>query len=53
MPPLSPITVRPSPQPGKVWLDHRDGEGGQFDAAEVAAVIQQSEDLEAYFWEKF
>jgi hypothetical protein len=57
IPPLSPhaatVTVRRFPLEGKVWLQHRDGEGGVFDAAEVAQVIIRGRSLEAYFHEKF
>ena len=52
-PHAAPVTVCRFPLAGKVWLQHRDGEGGVFDAAEVAQVIIRRESLEAYFHEKF
>jgi hypothetical protein len=47
------ILVRRFPKEGQVWLQHRDGEGGSFDAAAVAQVIQRGEDLEKWFWKQF
>lgn len=38
---------------GCVWLQHRDGEGGSFDAAEVQLVRNDPAQLEAYFWRNF
>ena len=35
--------------PGKTWLQHREGDGGHFDRAEVAARMDRPRALEAYF----
>lgn len=50
--PSTTISVRAEPD-GKVWLQHRDGEGGMFDAAEVDRVRHDAAELEAWFWRHF
>jgi hypothetical protein len=35
--------------PGKTWLQHREGDGGHFDRAAVAARLDRPRALEAYF----
>ena len=47
------ILVQRFPQEGRVWLQHRDGEGGSFDAEEVGQVLLHGKDLEQWFWQHF
>lgn len=47
------ILVRRFPQHDRVWLQHRDGEGGHFDAQAVARVLTRGDDLEKWFWQQF
>lgn len=51
--PAPAVRVKPMPESGKVWLQHRDGEGGAFDAATVAGVIRQRQNLATWFWKNF
>lgn len=43
------ISLRPTADPAKVWLQLPSGEGGAFPAAEVAAVLLAGRSLAAYF----
>lgn len=47
------VTVKRWHEKNKVWLQHRDGEGGAFDAKTVAQVIRRGVDLEKWFLENF
>lgn len=49
----SSIAILPSVKPESVQLAHRDGEQGTFSATEVARVLAENGDLEAYFVGKF
>lgn len=51
--PAPAVRVKPMPESGKVWLQHRDGEGGAFDADAVARVIRRKENLATWFWKNF
>ncbi len=51
--PAPAVRVQRCAEAGKVWLQHRDGEGGAFDARAVARVIRRKENLATWFWKNF
>lgn len=50
--PLGAVAIFPLPRTGKVWLQHREGDGGEFDRKEVQRHLEDPKGLEAYFWRK-
>jgi hypothetical protein len=48
--PLGAVAVFALPRCGKVWLAHRDGEGGEFNREQVVRLLGSPEALEQYFW---
>lgn len=51
--PTPAVRIKRCAEAGKVWLQHRDGEGGTFDAGAVARVIRRKENLATWFWKNF
>jgi hypothetical protein len=47
------LVIVPSVKPESVQLHHRDGEAGTFSVTEVARVLAEGGDLEAYFVRNF